>query len=399
MVPMDFGRAIEQALERRQQQGLLRTRRPMRVVDATHVELDGTPSRCVNFASNNYLGLTHHPRMIAAAQKAARQYGTGSGASALVTGHTALHAMAEEHLAQWKGSEDAVLIASGYQASFAAVQTLAGLAEETYSGGVRFLLDKLSHASLIDAVIASQQPYRVFPHNGMDKLKRLLSEAPAGQLQVVISESIFSMDGDACDLHGLAKLKKTHPFVLLLDEAHASGVYGPNGAGYAAEMELREVADLTIVTLSKALGASGAAICGSGPFCRAMANFGRAAIYSTNVSPPTAALAVTALSILRDEPQRQQRVRELARRVRDQFMRGSLTVPGGDSPIIPIVLGDEHQALAVSQQLREAGLIVVAIRPPTVPRGSSRLRVTLSCEHTDAEVEHLTAEVLRATAG
>ena len=387
--------ALQKALEDRDRQGLLRSRVALRQIDATHVELDGR--RCVNFASNDYLGLTHHPRMIEAVQQAIGQHGTGSGASALVTGHTDLHADAETRIASWKNAQSSVLLSSGYQASFAAVQTLAALGAQAHAGGVRFLLDKLCHASLIDAVIASQQPYRVFPHNQLEKLERLLAESNASQLQVVITESVFSMDGDACDLRRLAELKQKHSFVLLLDEAHASGVYGREGAGYADEAGLYEVADVTIVTLSKALGASGAAICGSSSFCEAVANFGRAAIYSTNVPPATAMAAITALNILREEPHRPRRVRQLAQRVRDELMVRSLTVPGlADSPIIPVVLGDERQALAVAGGLKEAGLLVAAIRPPTVAKGTSRLRVTLSCEHSDEEVQRLVQELLRA---
>ena len=192
---MDWTHAIEAALNRRRQASGFRQRRAVRVLDATHVELNGVA--CVNFASNNYLGLTHHPRMIEAFAAAARYAGTGSGAAALVTGYTDAHASAERAIARWKGTESAIMLSSGYAANLAAVQTLGAVAGQ---GKVRFLLDKLCHASLIDAVRASLAPFRVFPHNDRNKLKRLLEEAGKDQLQVVITESIFSMDGDAADL-------------------------------------------------------------------------------------------------------------------------------------------------------------------------------------------------------
>src|SRR3954470_22555250 len=178
---------LEQELTRREAEHQLRSRIPITPIDATHLEIDGR--RYVNFASNDYLGLTHHPLVIRAAQDALAKYGAGSGASALVSGYTAAHRSAEEAIAAWKGSEAAVLLSSGYQAAHAIVQTMT-------LPGVRFLLDKLCHASLIDAVRGSGADFRIFPHNHLEKLERLLADAPAGQHQVVISESIFSMDGD-----------------------------------------------------------------------------------------------------------------------------------------------------------------------------------------------------------
>jgi 7-keto-8-aminopelargonate synthetase-like enzyme len=256
-------------------------------------------------------------------------------------------------------------------------------------------LDKLAHASLIDAVRATGEPFRVFPHNHMAKLERLLAEADEGELQVVVTESIFSMDGDAADLSGLADLKQRHPFVLILDEAHATGVYGPNGAGLAAEAGLSSLADLTTVTLSKGLGSLGGAVCSSAAWGDAVLNFGRAAIYTTNIPPSLAAVARAATEVLRDEPTHQARVRDLARHVRTEVKKLGFTLPVGDSPIIPLILGDELLAVAAAETLRESGLIAVAVRPPTVPPNTSRLRVTLSSAHTGEEVEHLLATLAK----
>jgi 8-amino-7-oxononanoate synthase len=394
-----WDRLIRRRLERLADRHLLRRRHVARPVDATHVEIDGR--RYVNFATNNYLGLSHHPRVLQAAADAVRTEGSGAGASPLVTGHGPAHDAAERRIAEWKGTGSAVLLPSGYQANLAAVQTVAALAPEE-GGGVRFLLDKLVHASLIDAVRETGAPMRVFPHNHLDKLARLLGEAEPDQVQVVVTESIFSMDGDAADLRGLADLKRRRPFVLLLDEAHGSGVYGTHGAGLAAELGLtadqsgsRAMVDVTVVTLSKALGCAGGAVCGTSAFCDAVVNLGRAYIYSTAVAPAAAAAASAAIDVLRDEPHRQRRLRELAVRVRQRLRAAGKDVPAGESPIIPIVLGNEEAALAAASRMREAGLWVVAIRPPTVPRGTSRLRVTLSSEHTDDEVEQLLAGVAR----
>jgi len=383
-----FERLLAEDLEWQKSVHRYRRLRVVRAIDATHLEFEGR--RYVNFASNDYLGLTHHPRLIAAAREAAAAWGTGSGAAALISGYGEAHRDAEEAIARWKGTESAVLLPSGYQANHAAVQAIAAMSNGL-GGDVRFLLDKLVHASLIDAVRATELPRRVFPHNHLPKLRRLLEEADDDQLQVVVTESIFSMDGDAADLAGLGELKRQRPFVLLLDEAHGGGVYGPQGGGYAAEAGLAGIADVTIVTLSKALGGIGGAVCGSNLLCEAVVNHARAFIFSTGVPASVAAVAKEAIAVMTDEPWRQQRVRELAGRTRAELRRAGLSIPDGDSPIVPLVVGDESAALRAAEQLREKGMFVVAVRPPTVPRGSSRIRVTLSSAHTDEEVAALIA--------
>lgn len=382
---------LEEALNERYSAGLLRQRRPVQPIDATHVQIDGL--RFINFASNNYLGLTHHPRLVEAVVQAAQQYGTGAGAAALISGYTDLHAQAEQALADWKRTEAAVLLPSGYQANHAAIQALAS-ATESIGRPIRFLLDKLSHASLIDAVRGAGHEFRVFPHNGMEKLERLLRDANRGEMQVVATESIFSMDGDAADLQSLNRLKQRYGFVLLLDQAHASGVYGPAGSGYSNEIGLGELADVSVVTLSKSVGCAGGAVCGSRLFCQSVLNFGRAWIYSTSVPATTAAATLAALQIMKSEPQRQQRVRESARGLRQALAARGLSTPGlADCPIVPVLLGDERTALDTAEKLRKAGLWVIAVRPPTVPKGSSRLRITLSSEHTDGEIAQLVKQL------
>ena len=399
MGPDAWERAVRERLARLAEHNLHRRRRVARPIDATHIEVDGRAY--VNFASNSYLGLSNHPGVIAAAVEAARVCGAGAGASPLVTGYGPAHIAAEQRIARWKGTEAAVLLPSGYQANVAAVQALAAVGGDVAGGdgdsfgGVRFLLDKLAHASLIDAVRASGAPFRVFAHNHLQKLERLLRDADPSQVQVVVTESIFSMDGDAADLAGLAALKRRVPFVLLLDEAHASGVYGPGGAGLAAELGLGGVADVSVVTMSKALGCAGGAICASAAVAELVVNLGRAYVYSTHIPPPVAAAGAAAIDVLAEEPQRQQRVRELARRVRCRLAEAGMIVPTGDAPIIPVILGSEEAAMAAASGLQNDGLWVVPIRPPTVPRGSSRLRITLCSEHTDEEIERLLAAVLQ----
>jgi 8-amino-7-oxononanoate synthase len=386
MTADDWQNLLQANLAVRRQQHLFRERRTLVPIDATHVWLGDRV--LVNFASNDYLGLTHHPRVMDAMAAAVRSHGAGSGAAGLISGYSDLHVAAERRIAGWKGTEAAVLLSSGYQANHAAVQTLGAVAENN-GRSIRFLMDKLCHASLLDAVRATLAEYRVFPHNQLSKLQRLLADAPAAQVQVVVTESIFSMDGDAADLAGLAALKAKHPFLLLLDEAHGAGVFGQGGSGYADETGFGGLADVTIATLSKAAGVVGGAVCASASFCQALVNHGRAYIYSTAVPAPIAAAAIAAIGVMADEPQRQARLRELARRVRSR-----LGLPG-ESPIVPVILGDEQKALDAAAKLQDVGMLVIAVRPPTVPRGSARLRVTLSSEHTDEEVEQLLQQLMK----
>jgi 8-amino-7-oxononanoate synthase len=374
--PLD--EVVRFALADRQANGLLRKRSTWQPTGAVTVERDGRAF--VNFASNNYLGFTHHPRLLTAMRSAVN---VGSGAAGLISGHSSAHALAEQTIANWKGAEAAILLPSGYQTNLAVIQTLGAIADAHKTrSGVRFLIDKLAHASLIDAVRLGGHEFRVFPHNGLAKLERLLADAPDDQMQVVLTESIFSMDGDAADLAGFADLKRRHPFVLVVDEAHGTGVYGRQGAGLIEEMNQRAAVDISVVTLSKALGLAGGAACGSAAFIQAVENFGRAYIYSTAVPPLTAMLATEAVAICRDEPHYRNRVRELARQVRSA-LNGKFGCDVNDSPIIPLQVGDPHRALAAAEQLQEQGLLVVAVRPPTVPPGTSRLRVTVSAAHTD----------------
>lgn len=359
----------------------------VRRLDPTHIELDGR--RLVQFSSNDYLGLCFNQELIAAAHQAMCDHGLGSGAAGLLGGYSPIHARAESAIARWKRTDAAVLLPSGYQANFAAVQTFASIGRAAGESGVRFLVDKLAHASLIDAVQGSGMPMRIFPHNHLDKLKRLLADAPAKQMQVVVTESIFSMDGDAADLKGLAELKQQYPFLLLLDEAHAGGVYGPGGSGYAAELGLSGLADVIVVTLSKALGCIGGAVCGSAAFCQGVVNWGRAFIYSTSVPPMVAAAAEKAIEIISRESKWQLQLRHRSRQLREALAERWPVMGLADCPIVPLVLDLEQRALVIAKALQDKGLWVSAVRPPTVPRGTSRLRMTVCACHTEKQIQEL----------
>ena len=319
----------------------------------------------VCFASNDYLGLTRHPAVVAAAHDALDRWGTGSGAARLVVGSRPVHDALEAELAEWKGAEAALLFSSGYAANVGVLSALAG-------PGVRVLSDELNHASIIDGCRLSRAEVCVYRHNDLDHAAALLGEA-SGRA-VVVTDAVFSMDGDEAPVAELAELCATHGALLVLDEAHA--VLGPR-------CDVDPTALLRVGTLSKTLGALGGFVAGPRSLVELLVNRARSFVFSTALSPADAAAAQAALRVLRSAEGE-----ALVARLRHNVER---VAPGHASPIVPIVLGDEQAALAASAALLEQGLLVPAIRPPTVPEGTSRLRVALSAAHTDTEVDALVA--------
>jgi 8-amino-7-oxononanoate synthase len=329
----------------------------------------------VTFASNDYLGLTQHPDVVAAAHAALDRWGTGTGASRLVVGSRPLHGELEVELAVWKGTEAALLFPTGFAANLGLLATLGG-------SDVTILSDELNHASIVDGVRLARASVRVYHHAELDHLAKLLVEADGPAL--VVSDSAFSMDGDVADVGGLAELCASHDALLVLDEAHA--VLGP-----AVDLDERVgVPLLRMGTLSKALGSLGGFVAGPRAYVDLLCNRARPFIFTTAPTPADTAAALAALRIVRS-----QEGDALVARLRSHVDR---VRPGHPTPIVPVVLGDEDTALAAAARLLERGLLVPAIRPPTVAPGTSRLRVTLSAAHTDDQVDRLLA-ALPAGAG
>ena len=334
--------------------------------------VDGRP--VVTFASNDYLGLTHHPAVVAAAHAALDRWGAGSGASRLVVGSRPLHAELEVELADWKGTEAALLFPTGFAANLGLLATLGG-------PGVTILSDELNHASIVDGARLARAGVRVFHHADLDHLAKLLVEVdgrgdgPA----LVVTDSAFSMDGDVAAVEALVDLCAGHEALLVLDEAHA--VLGPDvPAGRAAD---QGVTVLRIGTLSKALGSLGGFVAGPRRYVDLLRNRARPFVFTTAPTPADVAAALAAVRVVRSTEGD-----ALAALLRSHVDR---LRPGHPTPIVPIVLGDEATALAAADCLLDHGLLVPAIRPPTVPAGTSRLRVALSAAHTDAQVEALAA--------
>ena len=341
--------------------------------------LDGTP--VVSFASNDYLGLSAHPAVVAAAAGALERWGAGAGASRLVTGSRPVHRELEHALADWKGTAAAICFPTGFAANLAALSVLGG-------PDVRVLSDELNHASIIDGCRLSRSQLTVYPHGDVGRLSDLLAQTPDGGVPtIVVTDTVFSMDGDVAPVEQIAALCRRHGALLLLDEAHA--VLGPH-----LPAALTADPDLTLVrmgTLSKTLGALGGFLAGSRDVVDLMVNLARPYIFTTAPTPADAAAALAALGVLRS-PEGGALVRRLSDLVARVAPGAGVDPDGVDapaSPIIPVVLGSEQQALEGSAALLAQGIWVPAIRPPTVPAGTSRLRVTLSAAHTDDQVTRL----------
>ncbi len=352
------------------EKGLLRQLRSTRPRPSSQLYIGGT--ELLNFSSNDYLGLSKHPALIDASRQALSEFGTGSTASRLICGSLELFHELEELLAESKNTEAALSFANGYATALGAIPALVGK-EDT------ILLDKLAHACLIDAARLSGATLRIFPHNDLNKLEKLLISSKGRTL--IITESIFSMDGDRCPLAEIIELKEKYGALLLLDEAHATGVLGPTGQGLAEELQLQGQIDFQMGTLGKALGSAGGYLAASRSWIDLLINKARSFIYSTAPPPAQAAASLAALKILHSTEGV-----ELRNKLHCHCARFNSL-----SPIIPKIIGHNEQALSASEKLREAGFYVPAIRYPSVPRGTARLRITLSAAHSEEQIDLLLA--------
>lgn len=360
-----------------------RRRRVVQVIDPaapTHVQVDGR--ECVNFCSNDYLGLATHAEVRRAMSAAAERHGAGSGAAHLVTGHNPEHHALEEELAAFVGRERALLFSTGYMANLGIASALLKRTDAVFE-------DRLNHASLLDAGLSSGARFSRYAHNDVADLHKDLSAAHAPR-KLVLTDAIFSMDGDAAPLAMLAATCAQQDAILMVDDAHGFGVLGTHGQGsvQAAGLSQQQV-PIYMATLGKAAGVSGAFVAGSEALIETLIQKARTYIYTTATPPAVAAATRVALRVIQRDAWRREHLQSLIKQFRLGATRLGLQLMNSATAIQPIVLGEAADALAASEALLDRGFLVTAIRPPTVPKGTARLRVTLSAAHTGADVDHL----------
>ncbi|MGH8145909.1 MAG: 8-amino-7-oxononanoate synthase [Rhodanobacteraceae bacterium] len=376
----DLLQSLAVRMAERERTGLLRRARTLDDANGTRVRIDGR--ELLNFCSNDYLGLAQDPRIVRALQNAANECGVGSTAAHLVCGHRREHAQLEEALCEWSGRDTALLFSSGWLANLGVMQAL-------LDRGSVCIQDKLNHASLLDAARLAGAALKRYPHNDAEGAARQLASA-GDKPTLLATDGVFSMDGDVSPLGELAALCKREDTTLMIDDAHGLGVLGTHGAGSVDEAGLSQTdVPVLMATLGKALGCMGAFVTGSHALIEGLTQFARTFVYTTAMPPALASAAYEAVHIAREEDWRREKLRSLIARFRAGATQLGLPLMESHSAIQPVVLGDAVRTLAASRALEDKGLLVTAIRPPTVPPGKARLRATLSAAHEEADVDRL----------
>lgn len=386
----DFTLELQRELERIREAGLLRELRPIASPQGPRIESGART--LLNFSSNDYLGFANHPILKEAAIKAVEKFGTGSGASRLICGSLAPHHELEETLAEFKATEAALSFSTGYAAALGTIGALLGKEDI-------IILDKLVHASIVDAARLSGAKLRVFAHNDLEDLESKLkwaretsgsciSTQKRTSRTLIVTESVFSMDGDLAPLRNIAELKEQYGAWLMVDEAHATGLFGAQRRGLAEAYELSDRIEVQMGTLGKALGASGGYICGSRALIDLLVNRARSFIFSTAPVPAAAAAARAGIELLQSAEGEQRRARlwSMVDELKNALTGGPWTLPVVQSAIVPLIIGEEAKAVEVARHLRELGIFIPAIRYPTVARGAARLRLTMTAAHSAEDI-------------
>ena len=370
---------IDDGLEALRRGGLERPRRVRAGRQGRMVELDGRP--LLNFGSNDYLGLAGDVRLTKAASRAACAEGFGSGASPLVSGHSSTHTALEAALARLLGTGDALLFPSGFAANAATIAALVGPGDVVFS-------DERNHASIIDGCRLSRAGITVFPHRDVATLERLLA-ATSARRRLIVTDSLFSMDGTIAPLPDLAAVARRHAAILMVDEAHATGVFGARGSGLIEASDTADGIHVRVGTLSKALGSAGGFVAGHPRLVDWLRHSARAWVFSTAHPPAVAAAALRAVELLAEEPQRRVSLLGKATAFRDRLRSAGLDLGDAGGQIVPVVAGSAERAVAMAARLADGGLFVPAIRPPSVPSGGSLVRASLASHHTDEDLDRL----------
>ena len=378
---------IRDQLKDRRERGLLRSDQILTQSSDGWTDPTGRPF--LNFASNDYLGFTRRPELREAAARAALDFGAGAGASRLVTGTRPLHVELEESVARLKGYPAARLFGSGMMAATGVIPAL-------LDAGCDVFADRLAHACLLDGCRLSGARLRRFRHNDVEDLRTKLAAARADARKLVVTESIFSMDGDVAPLADIASAAAEAGADLMVDEAHATGVWGPHGAGVASQLGLQSRVAVSMGTFSKALGAQGGFVCCDGEMANWLLNAARTFVFTTAPAPAVAAAALAALRLIGADPDPGARVQAMARGLRERLRAEGFDTGASQTQIIPVMVGGNPEAVRIASALRDAGILAPAIRPPTVPDGTARIRISICLDHTEADLERLFTALIHA---
>jgi len=377
---------VEAGLRELRSMGLDRTLRKFQAVGGKFHDEAG---KTINFSSNDYLGFVHNEKIIAAGGAALKAYGASAASSRLVSGTLPCHSDLEQHLARFKGYPAALVFGSGYLTNLGIIPALVGR-------GDVILADRLAHASMIDGAILSRADLKRFQHNDPDHLAKLLEGEKDAKRRLVVTESVFSMDGDLAPLKEIASVCSKYNALLLVDEAHATGIFGANGAGRVRELQLENQVDISMGTLSKALGTYGGFVACSAQLRDWFINRARSFIYSTALPPTIARAADEALSILEDNPDLGRELLKRSGLFRRRLQEAGFDTGQSACQIIPLIVGKNTKALALAERLRDKRILAVAIRPPTVPEGTARLRLSVTLDHSQADLEQAADQIIDA---
>lgn len=377
---------LRKTLQERKDNHLYRSRRISESPQQTEMIIDGR--KVISFCSNDYLGLANHPLVKKAFIKGVEQYGVGSGAAHLINGHTKAHHALEETLAEFTGYPRTLLFSTGYMANLGVTQALVGRGDSVFE-------DRLNHASLIDGGLLSGARLKRYTHNDSENLGQQLSSHKTGE-KLVMSDAVFSMDGDIIDAQSIVATSKQHDAWLMLDDAHGFGVLGKRGRG-TLDYTDTNTSDVPIymATLGKAVGTAGAFIAGSDDLIETLIQQARTYIYTTAQPPAIALATIESLRLIKNEPQHRENLQRNIDYFKQCANESSLTLSNSDTAIQPIIIGDVEKTVQLSQSLLDKGLLITAIRPPTVPKGTARLRITLSATHTKTQIDQLVTTIAR----
>ena len=372
---LDF---LDEALEQLRTEGLYRRLRVLEGEQAHTARFDGRD--VINLSSNNYLGLTSHPALREAAIRAVRELGAGSGSVRTIAGTMSLHLELERRIAAFKHTEAAVVFQSGFAANAGTVAAILGKED-------LILSDELNHASIIDGARLSRAAIKVFPHRDVEALRRLLEETASVKRRLVITDGVFSMDGDIAPLQEIAALAREHGAIMMVDDAHSSGVLGRNGRGTVDHFDLHGQVDIQVGTLSKAIGVLGGYVCGSKSLIEFLYHRARPFLFSTSHPPAVAAACLAAIDVLEREPERIERLWANTKRFKEGLARLGFDTGGSETPITPILVGEADQAMRFSDRAFERRVFAQGIGFPTVAKGRARLRTIVTATHTEEELD------------